>query len=67
VPHREIFVTEFFTLNDPNWVGDMRTEPKKLGFVNCWADIRHFVVLAMTSAKTVYRTLRYREKLFSMT
>ncbi len=26
---REIFVTELFTLSDPIWIGDMRTEPKK--------------------------------------
>ncbi len=29
VPKREIFVTELFTLSDPIWIGDMRTEPKK--------------------------------------
>jgi hypothetical protein len=29
VPKREIFVTELFTLSDPIWVGDLRTEPKK--------------------------------------
>ncbi len=28
VPKREIFVTELFTLSDPNWIGDLRTEPK---------------------------------------
>ncbi len=30
VPKREIFVTELFTLRDPIWIGDMRTEPIKL-------------------------------------
>ncbi len=25
---RYILVTEFFTMSDPMWVGDMRTEPK---------------------------------------
>ena len=29
VPKREIFVTEFFILSDPIWVGDLRNEPKK--------------------------------------
>jgi hypothetical protein len=29
VPKREIFVTEFFVLRDPIWVGDLRNEPKK--------------------------------------
>jgi hypothetical protein len=29
VPKREIFVTEFFILSDPIWVGDLRTKPKK--------------------------------------
>jgi hypothetical protein len=29
VPKREIFVTEFFILGDPIWVGDLRTKPKK--------------------------------------
>ncbi len=29
VPKREIFVTEFFVLRDPTWVGDLRNEPKK--------------------------------------
>jgi hypothetical protein len=29
VPKREIFVTELFTLSDPIWVCDLRTEPKK--------------------------------------
>jgi hypothetical protein len=29
VPKREIFMTELFTLSDPIWIGDMRTEPKK--------------------------------------
>jgi hypothetical protein len=29
VPKREKFVTELFTLSDPIWIGDMRTEPKK--------------------------------------
>jgi hypothetical protein len=28
VPKREIFVTKLFTLSDPIWVGDLRTEPK---------------------------------------
>ncbi len=28
VPKRELFVTEFFTLRYPIWVGDLRTEPK---------------------------------------
>jgi hypothetical protein len=28
VPKREIFVTELFTLSDPTWTGDLRTEPK---------------------------------------
>ncbi len=45
MPKREIFVTEFFTLSDPIWVGDLRTEPK-IYFRR--ADIRHFVFLAMT-------------------
>ncbi len=26
VPKREIFVTELFTLSDPIWISDMRTE-----------------------------------------
>ncbi len=29
VPKHEKFVTELFTLSDPIWIGDMRTEPKK--------------------------------------
>ncbi len=29
MPKHEIFVTELFTLSDPIWIGDMRTEPKK--------------------------------------
>jgi hypothetical protein len=29
VPKHEIFVTEFFILSDPIWVGDLRTKPKK--------------------------------------
>jgi hypothetical protein len=29
VPKRGKFVTELFTLSDPIWIGDMRTEPKK--------------------------------------
>jgi hypothetical protein len=28
VPKREIFVTELFTLSDPIWIGDLRTELK---------------------------------------
>ncbi len=30
VPKREIFVTELYILSDPIWVGDLRTEPKKI-------------------------------------
>ena len=30
VPKREIFVTELFTLSDPIWIGDLRSEPKNL-------------------------------------
>jgi hypothetical protein len=30
VPKREIFVTELFTLSDPIWIGDLRTEPRNL-------------------------------------
>jgi hypothetical protein len=29
VPKREIFVTELFTLSDPIWIDDMRTDKKK--------------------------------------
>jgi hypothetical protein len=28
VPKREIFITELYILSYPNWVGDLRTEPK---------------------------------------
>ncbi len=28
VPKREMFVTEIFTLSDPIWKDDLRTEPK---------------------------------------
>jgi hypothetical protein len=28
VPKREMFVTELFTLSNPIWIGDLRTEPK---------------------------------------
>jgi hypothetical protein len=51
VPKCEIFVTELFTLSDPIWEGDLRTEPKNLfvySVVFFGADIRHFVFLAMT-------------------
>jgi hypothetical protein len=47
VPKREKFVTELFTLSDPIWKGDMRTEPKN-HLCKVLSDIRHFVSLAMT-------------------